>query len=199
MQTGDIQKAAASAKSKILTFFIANVNKVLSSDEIREVAGISEWARRVRELRDEDGWPILTHNDRSDLKPGEYLLISTTRGASAQRLISKELRAKVLARDGSVCQVCGAAAGEMHPVTGKRVTMHIGHIISKISGGSDDESNLRAECMVCNTGGGNVTAAPPEDFKNLKTVINKAGRKAKVLLYEWLWRFFNGQTPDELK
>ena len=36
--------------------------------------GVSEWARRVRELREKEGWPILTHNDSTDLKPGQYLL-----------------------------------------------------------------------------------------------------------------------------
>jgi len=30
--------------------------------------------RRVRELRNEEGYQILTHNDRSDLKPGQYVL-----------------------------------------------------------------------------------------------------------------------------
>lgn len=56
--------------------FLNNIGKVMHSDELREVAGIREWARRVRELRNEEGYPILTHNDRSDLKPGEYLLES---------------------------------------------------------------------------------------------------------------------------
>lgn len=38
-------------------------------DELRVVANNqSEWARRVRELRTEEGFLILTHNDRSELK-----------------------------------------------------------------------------------------------------------------------------------
>ncbi len=32
-------------------------------------AGKSEWGRRVRELRNEEGMNIVTHNDRSELKP----------------------------------------------------------------------------------------------------------------------------------
>ncbi|HAJ46463.1 MAG TPA: HNH endonuclease, partial [Alphaproteobacteria bacterium] len=36
----------------------------MDSTELREAAGgISEWARRVRELRNEEGYQILSHND----------------------------------------------------------------------------------------------------------------------------------------
>jgi|GEM_PF-3112830 len=36
--------------------------------------GVSEWARRLRELRDEEGWPIRSKNDDAKLKPNEYRL-----------------------------------------------------------------------------------------------------------------------------
>jgi hypothetical protein len=63
------------AKAKIKVFLLANVGRVVTSDQIRNASGgASEWARRLRELRDEMGWPILSHNDRADLKPDEYLL-----------------------------------------------------------------------------------------------------------------------------
>ncbi len=61
-------------RAKLRSHFLANIGRIMSSDELREVAGKSEWARRVRELRNEEGYQILTHNDRNDLKPGEYLL-----------------------------------------------------------------------------------------------------------------------------
>jgi hypothetical protein len=56
----------------------------------------SEWARWVRELRDELGYPILTHRDRADLKPGQYLLETDKRHPILPRNISKETRAFVL-------------------------------------------------------------------------------------------------------
>ena len=63
------------ARTKLRLHFLANLHKVMDSDELRAVAGgISEWARRIRELRTEEGYLILTHNDRADLKPGQYLL-----------------------------------------------------------------------------------------------------------------------------
>ena len=44
------------SKAKILYFVLANIGRVITSDEIREASGNkSEWARRVRELRNEEG------------------------------------------------------------------------------------------------------------------------------------------------
>jgi hypothetical protein len=48
----------------------ATVNK----DQLSGVAGIYEWARRIRELRVEHGWPIQSNETRDDLHPGEYRL-----------------------------------------------------------------------------------------------------------------------------
>lgn len=44
-----------SAKDRIRSFLEQNVGKVVTTQEIREVAAISEYARRIRELRDEEG------------------------------------------------------------------------------------------------------------------------------------------------
>ena len=105
----------------------------MNAEELREVAGgITEWARRVRELRGEEGFQILTHNDRNDLKPGEYLLLHPTPQPAFARTISKETRAFVLDRNGFTCQMCGATAGEPHPYDcGRKTRLHIGHIVDK--------------------------------------------------------------------
>ena len=62
------------ARDKIREYLITNVGKVLTTQKIRKVAGISEYARRIRELRDEEGFQIKSHVDRADLKPGQYIL-----------------------------------------------------------------------------------------------------------------------------
>jgi hypothetical protein len=104
------------AKTKLREYILNNLGKVMSSNELRAVAdGKSEWARRVRELRTEEGYQILTHRDRSDLKPGQYLLLDPVPIPAFERDISKEVRAFVLDRNGFTCQMCGAVAGETHP------------------------------------------------------------------------------------
>mgnify|MGYP000930879233 CR=1 FL=1 len=61
--------ARGGARGKLRAHFLANLGRVMDSDELRAVAdNQSEWARRVRELRTEEGYQILTHNDRSALK-----------------------------------------------------------------------------------------------------------------------------------
>ena len=89
------------AKSKLREHFLANIGKILDQVELRKVAGgITEWARRVRELRTEEGYNILTHNDRDDLKPGQYILLDSMPQPAFARAISKETRAFVLDRNG---------------------------------------------------------------------------------------------------
>ena len=104
------------SRSKLRDYFTENVGIVLDSDTLREIAGTSEWARRVRELRNEEGLNIVTHNDRSTLKPGEYMLVDLKPIPFFERGISKETRAYVLDRNGFTCQMCGAAAGEPPPL-----------------------------------------------------------------------------------
>lgn len=58
-------------------------------------------------------------------------------------------------RNGLTCQMCGAVTGESHPYDPTRKTrLHIGHIIDKSVGWTDDPANLRAICSVCNEGAG---------------------------------------------
>lgn len=82
-------------------FFSPMLGRVIQGEELRQASGnVSEWARRVRELRDEEGYQILTHRDRANLKPGEYLLETVKRVPAFSRSISKETRAYVLERNG---------------------------------------------------------------------------------------------------
>lgn len=64
------------AKVRILAYLRGRIGQKVTKEELRGVAVIYEWARRVRELRVEHGWPIATQAQRPDLKPGEYVLES---------------------------------------------------------------------------------------------------------------------------
>ena len=169
----------------------------MDSEELRKVSGnITEWARRVRELRNEEGYKILTNNDRSNLKPGEYLLEDPVPLPSFAREISKEIRAFILDRNGYTCQMCGAVAGETHPYDPSRKTrLHIGHIIDKSKGGSDDPSNLRAICSVCNEGAQNITLIRP-DLKHLLTQVRRATSQDQIEVLRWLILKFPKQAAE---
>lgn len=163
----------------------------MDSNELRQVAGgITEWARRVRELRTEEGYNILTHNDLHVLKPGQYLLEDPKPRPSFERNISKETRAFVLDRNGFTCQQCGAVAGEPHPYDSTRKTrLHVGHIIDKSIGGTDDPSNLRAMCSICNEGSKNLTLTRPSLTK-LLIQIRRATSQDQLECLKWLMKKF---------
>ena len=96
--------------------------------------------------------------------------------------------------------MCGAVAGEPHPYDPTRKTrLHLGHIIDKSQGGTDDPSNLRALCSVCNEGASNLTLDRPTSQKLLiqvrrargidqeevlKWLLNKYPKRAKEILGE---------------
>jgi len=182
------------ARAKLRVFFLRHLGEIIDSDTLRSVAGVSEWARRVRELRNEEGYQILTHNDRSELKPGQYLLESAEPQPAFAREISKEIRSYVLDRNGFTCQMCGAVAGEPHPYDQTRKTrLHIGHIVDKSMGGTDDPSNLRALCSVCNEGAANLTLDRPSHEK-LLIQIRRATGADQLKVLEWLVRKFPQQT-----
>jgi hypothetical protein len=61
-------------QERLLTYLRSRVGERVRMEELRGVAAIYEWARRIRELRVEKGWPIATNVQRPDLAAGEYLL-----------------------------------------------------------------------------------------------------------------------------
>jgi hypothetical protein len=187
------------ARKKLKEFLLQHVGKVLDSDDLRKASGnASEWARRVRELRNEEGMNIVTHNDRSELKPGQYMLLDTKPLPSFARTMSKETRAYVLDRNGFTCQMCGAVAGEPHPYDATRKTrLHIGHILDKSKGGTDEPSNLRAICSVCNEGAQNATLIRP-DLKQLLIQIRRATSSDQLETLKWLITKFPKQAAEEL-
>jgi hypothetical protein len=176
---------------------LANIGRVLESNDLRQASGnASEWARRVRELRTEEGYLILTHNDRSDLRPGQYLLLDPKPIPAFARGISKETRAFVLDRNGFTCQMCGAVAGEPHPFDpSRRTRLHIGHIVDKSMGGSDEASNLKAICSVCNEGAKNLTPDRPSLQKLLIQVRRATGADQQALL-KWLLTKYPGSPKS---
>ena len=181
------------SKEKIRQYLLNNIGRVIESSELQAAAdGAVQYSRRLREVRDEEGWPILSHHDSTDLKPGQHLLReepATQYQPEFARTISARLRAEVLDRNGFTCQMCGIAPGDIDQATGRKVRLHVGHIVDKSQGGKDELSNLRALCSTCNQGAKNVTVERPTTIR-LLSQIRRAGQDEQRLVYEWLKKKF---------
>ncbi len=180
-----------SARDRIKKFFEENVGKVVSTNEIAEIAQINDYQRRIRELRNEFGMKIRSHVDRADLKPGEYVLESMDLDPSFGRGLSLQLRNQILERNGYTCQQCGASAHDMDDLNpGRKVRLHIDHIVPLSQGGTNDPDNLRVLCSNCNQGRGNVQM-PSETAVNILARLRKASRSVRLEVFLALKKEFD--------
>jgi hypothetical protein len=179
-------RRGAGARDRLRRFLEENMGRIVDKQQLAEVAGIHEWARRIRELRDDEGMQILTHNDRADLKPGEYLLESAERRPRQSHRIAAQMRVQILERDGYTCQICGRGAGDENPLDpGRRLRLHIDHIDPS---GASVSQNLRTLCSACNEGRSNLSLPPAS--VNLLATIRRARKEDQLRAFEWLARKF---------
>jgi len=144
-----IRKQRGSVRDKILQFLRANIGRGVTNEELRYVAGDkTEWARRVRELRTEFGWPIATKTTgRPDLAVGVYVLQADRQSPEHDRHIPDDVRRAVMRRDGYKCRACGWSHDEWNPSDPRHLELH--HIKHHVKGGENVEENLETLCAVC--------------------------------------------------
>ncbi len=143
-----IRRESYSMKEKILKYLRKNVGKIVTGEELRYVANGSEWARRVRELRTEEGWPIASKmTGRPKLPVGAYVLEMDRQSPLADRRIPDPIRRQVLMRDKYTCQKCGWNHDLWNPSDPRFLEIH--HIKPHAEGGDSSIDNLEACCNVC--------------------------------------------------
>jgi 5-methylcytosine-specific restriction endonuclease McrA len=128
-----IRRQSGSAINRIAALFEANVGKVVDREQIDYVAGIAESSRRVRELRDERGWPINSHIDELGLDSGQYRLTSSDpadRLEPLQRLYPEGIRQKVFERDAYTCQICGRDRAKAEAAGDRRFYLEVHHKVA---------------------------------------------------------------------
>lgn len=145
----EIRKSKQGVRDKILAFLRKNVGQPITGEELRYVAkDRTEWARRVRELRTELGWPVQTCNTgRPDLPIGVYMLEQDRQSPEHDRTIPDPVRRKVLQRDGYKCTACGWSHKQWNPSDPRHLELH--HIEHHARGGKNIEGNLSTLCTVC--------------------------------------------------
>lgn len=144
-----IRKKRLAVKARLLEYMRANVGSAVSIEELRYLAGDrSEWARRMRELRTEDGWPIFTRmQGRSDLPVGTYVLDEDKQAPEHDRRIPDDVRIEVLTRDNFACRVCGWTRAQLDPADPRKF-LELHHVKAHADKGENSTENLITLCNV---------------------------------------------------
>lgn len=160
------------AKPKLLRYLKAHVGEWIHRDVLQELVGnVGGWERSLRTLRD-DGY-ILDYNRTTKcycLPYGE-----PKNAARDSRYISTKLRAEVMLRDNSTCQMCGKNVKDDH------IRVHIDHIVPLNWGGATELSNLQVLCSDCNEGKKNFVEG--ENPELMKKVSVATSTKERLRLY----------------
>lgn len=144
-----IRRESLSVKDKLLKFFRQNIGNQISGEELRYLAGNkTEWARRVRELRTEEGWPITTNNTgRPDLEVGMYVLEADRQSPTHDRRIPDPVKGEVLRRDSYRCTTCGWNHELWNPSDPRHLELH--HVKPHAEKGANVATNLTTLCTIC--------------------------------------------------
>jgi hypothetical protein len=145
-----VRRSKASARDKILTLFLRfPLGTVVTTEDLRYVT-LGKDMRRVRELRTEFGWKILTRNTgRPDLGSGEYVLVDKAQQPEHDRHIDDEVLVRVLKRDSQRCKKEGCAWSPLERVSGDpRQYLEVHHIHWHVDRGANLAANLVTLCNV---------------------------------------------------
>jgi len=143
------KRSELSVQDRILAYFKANVGKDITNEELRYVSGNkSEWARRVRELRTEEGWSVVTRTTgRPDLPVGVYVLVDDRQQPPHDRYIPDADRAAALKRDRFTCQDCGWDQKVWNTADPRHLELH--HLKPHVEKGENVAANLVTLCNRC--------------------------------------------------
>lgn len=145
----EVRRKRVSVTDKIIEYFRRNVGEEITGEELKYLAkDKKEWARRVRELRTEQGWPIVTKNSgRSDLAIGVYVLEEDRQTYEHDRRIPDAVRVAVLQRDGFKCVRCGWNRSILSPDDPRKM-LELHHVQHHKDKGENTVENLITLCNV---------------------------------------------------
>ncbi|MBQ0720682.1 MAG: HNH endonuclease [Gammaproteobacteria bacterium] len=147
----EIRKRDTSVKNKVLAYLRENVGQKVTGEELKYLAkDASEWARRVRELRTEDGWPVATRvSGRPELSVGVYILEEDRQAETHDRKIPDPIRVSVLERDKYSCRCCNWSHENRKEGDKLRNLLELHHVEHHAEGGANTEGNLITLCNIC--------------------------------------------------
>jgi 5-methylcytosine-specific restriction endonuclease McrA len=139
----------SSGKGRIREYLRDNVGEPVKSERVARISGISQYARRIRELRNEEGFVIDSTRTREELGQNDYF-VKEIRDVEEKTRIDAQTRYEQLQRQ-EACDVCGRTVD--HPDVRY---MEVDHIESFVDFADPDAvnnpENLRTLCNECHHG-----------------------------------------------
>jgi hypothetical protein len=137
------------SQGRILKYLLQNVGQIVTTEELAYVAKAREFARRIRELRTEEGYAISTmFTGRPDLRMGEYVLENAERIAEPHdRKIPFDVQKAVYERDDNRCKNCGWDRSQWRREDPRILELH--HLEEHAEGGPNVKENLVCLCSRC--------------------------------------------------
>lgn len=200
-----------SIKKRIEALFLDNIGKVLTREQILEVAKNPEtsrepenWHQRLFELRTDVGYTILSHRDDPQLKVSEYMMPTSEKRVNAQQRISidKTTWDVVLKRANYRCEwneggeICWLREGDIDPVGGGTVKLTPDHKVPHASGVPIDPKNPDHWQALC--GRHQVIKKNywnhATGWLNVYAIVQAASEREKRQVYEFLEQYFKGKS-----
>lgn len=148
LMNGIRRKKGLSGMDRALALLKECVGKPVTGEEIKYVAKIRSAERRVRQLRTEHGWRIVTrHTGRPELPNDAYVLESEQQLPEHDRRIPDDVYDQVLERDGNRCRNCGWSFAKRSRA-GRRQFLEVHHVVFHRLGGGHEPENLITLCNV---------------------------------------------------
>jgi len=201
----------SSIRKRIEALFLDNIGKVITREQIIEVATDPEtgrvpenWHQRLSELRTDEGYTILSYRDDPRLGVSEYMLPTRQKRANAQRrvAIDKKTWLDVLKRADYRCEwneggeSCGLRDGDIDPVGGGTVRLTPDHKAPHASGVPIDPKNPDDWQALC--GRHQVVKKNYWDhttgWLNVYAIVQAASEQEKRQVYEFLKQYFRAKS-----
>jgi hypothetical protein len=212
MRGDALDKKRNSGRAIVRQLFLDNLGKVITKEEliraICEGTGLPDyenWHQRLSELRTDEGYTILSRRDRRDLRPGQYLMLSSERREAAAKRVrpTPSTWRAVLTRAQSRCEWqeegvrCGLMDGATDTVGGGTVKLTPDHMRPHSvdpRSHADDPAQWQALC-----GRHQVTKRNYWDSTtgklNVVAIVQAASGKDKAVVFRMLLAYF-GYTVD---
>lgn len=144
----EIKRSDRGARDKMLAVFRAlPIGTPITTAQMRYVTEGKDM-RRVRELRTQFGWRIVTKKTGlPNLKPDEYVLVDPNPVEEHDRNVELETVIEVLRRDGNRCRKCAWHPSE-RTQGDPRQYIELHHAEWHVEGGKNDARNLVTLCNV---------------------------------------------------